>query len=53
MFCSEWYMEWFLAITFVGGIVAPLNPRWVCMFNVIINMEKKEHKSIFLMKKIM
>lgn len=25
---SEWYMEWLLAVTFLGGIVAPLNYRW-------------------------
>ncbi|KAJ6840180.1 2-succinylbenzoate--CoA ligase, chloroplastic/peroxisomal isoform X1 [Iris pallida] len=25
---SDWYMEWFLAVTYVGGIVAPLNYRW-------------------------
>ncbi|XP_030479987.2 2-succinylbenzoate--CoA ligase, chloroplastic/peroxisomal isoform X2 [Cannabis sativa] len=25
---SELYLEWFLAIAFVGGIVAPLNYRW-------------------------
>lgn len=26
---SEWYMEWLLAIAYVGGIAAPLNYRWV------------------------
>ncbi|KAK7303566.1 hypothetical protein RJT34_14475 [Clitoria ternatea] len=25
---SEWYLEWLLAIAFVGGIAAPLNYRW-------------------------
>ncbi|KAJ1420900.1 AMP-dependent synthetase/ligase [Sesbania bispinosa] len=25
---SDWYLEWLLAIAFVGGIVAPLNYRW-------------------------
>ncbi|KAJ0980458.1 hypothetical protein J5N97_008713 [Dioscorea zingiberensis] len=25
---SDWYIEWLLAITFVGGIAAPLNYRW-------------------------
>ncbi|KAF3787277.1 2-succinylbenzoate--CoA ligase [Nymphaea thermarum] len=25
---SDFYLEWMLAITFVGGIVAPLNYRW-------------------------
>ncbi|KAJ6417578.1 hypothetical protein OIU84_003326 [Salix udensis] len=24
----DWYMEWLLAVAFVGGIVAPLNYRW-------------------------
>ncbi|MED6135057.1 hypothetical protein PIB30_042743 [Stylosanthes scabra] len=27
-FNSDWYLEWLLAIAFVGGIVAPLNYRW-------------------------
>ncbi|KAJ8758581.1 hypothetical protein K2173_000302 [Erythroxylum novogranatense] len=27
-FNSEWYLEWLLAVAFVGGIVAPLNYRW-------------------------
>ncbi|CAN0905514.1 2-succinylbenzoate--CoA ligase, chloroplastic/peroxisomal [Linum grandiflorum] len=27
-FNSDWYLEWLLAVTFVGGIVAPLNYRW-------------------------
>ncbi|KAJ6417577.1 hypothetical protein OIU84_003326 [Salix udensis] len=27
-FNSDWYMEWLLAVAFVGGIVAPLNYRW-------------------------
>ncbi|KAK8918918.1 hypothetical protein KSP39_PZI021240 [Platanthera zijinensis] len=26
---SEWYMEWMLAVTYVGGIIAPFNYRWV------------------------
>lgn len=26
---SDWYLEWLLAVTYVGGIVAPLNYRWV------------------------
>ncbi|XP_024386673.1 2-succinylbenzoate--CoA ligase, chloroplastic/peroxisomal isoform X3 [Physcomitrium patens] len=25
---SEWYLEWFFAVTCAGGIVAPLNYRW-------------------------
>ncbi|WOL12017.1 hypothetical protein Cni_G20781 [Canna indica] len=25
---SDWYMELFLAITYIGGIAAPLNHRW-------------------------
>ncbi|MQM20935.1 hypothetical protein Taro_053965 [Colocasia esculenta] len=25
---SEWYVEWLLAVAFVGGIAAPLNYRW-------------------------
>ncbi|XP_077243869.1 acyl-activating enzyme 14 [Tasmannia lanceolata] len=25
---SEWYLEWLLAITYVGAIAAPLNYRW-------------------------
>ncbi|KAL9452870.1 hypothetical protein AB3S75_008623 [Citrus x aurantiifolia] len=25
---SEWYLEWILAVAFIGGIVAPLNYRW-------------------------
>ncbi|WJX23222.1 o-succinylbenzoate--CoA ligase [Trifolium repens] len=25
---SDWYLEWLLAIAFVGGIAAPLNYRW-------------------------
>ncbi|RYR12320.1 hypothetical protein Ahy_B04g069864 isoform B [Arachis hypogaea] len=28
-FNSDWYLEWLLAIAFVGGIAAPLNYRWV------------------------
>jgi hypothetical protein len=29
-FCSsDLYLEWLLAIAFVGGIAAPLNYRWV------------------------
>ncbi|KAJ6724095.1 OBG-LIKE ATPASE 1 [Salix viminalis] len=27
-FNSDWYMEWLLAVAFVGGIFAPLNYRW-------------------------
>lgn len=27
---SDWYLEWLLAVAFVGGISAPLNYRWVC-----------------------
>ncbi|KAK6932059.1 AMP-binding enzyme, C-terminal domain [Dillenia turbinata] len=27
-FNSDWYLEWFLAVAFVGGIIAPLNYRW-------------------------
>ncbi|XP_038882141.1 2-succinylbenzoate--CoA ligase, chloroplastic/peroxisomal isoform X5 [Benincasa hispida] len=27
-FNSDWYLEWLLAVTFVGGIAAPLNYRW-------------------------
>jgi acyl-activating enzyme 14 len=29
---SDWYLEWLLAIAFVGGIAAPLNYRWVSKF---------------------
>ncbi|XP_028096393.1 2-succinylbenzoate--CoA ligase, chloroplastic/peroxisomal-like [Camellia sinensis] len=25
---SDWFLEWLLAVTFVGGIAAPLNYRW-------------------------
>ncbi|XP_020593308.1 2-succinylbenzoate--CoA ligase, chloroplastic/peroxisomal isoform X2 [Phalaenopsis equestris] len=25
---SDWYLEWILAVTYVGGIIAPLNYRW-------------------------
>ncbi|GAV67241.1 AMP-binding domain-containing protein [Cephalotus follicularis] len=25
---SDWYLEWLLAVAWVGGIVAPLNYRW-------------------------
>lgn len=25
---SDWYLEWMLAVTYVGGIIAPLNYRW-------------------------
>ncbi|XP_068657410.1 2-succinylbenzoate--CoA ligase, chloroplastic/peroxisomal isoform X1 [Aristolochia californica] len=25
---SDWYLEWLLAIAFIGGIAAPLNYRW-------------------------
>ncbi|XP_022977906.1 2-succinylbenzoate--CoA ligase, chloroplastic/peroxisomal isoform X1 [Cucurbita maxima] len=25
---SDWYLEWLLAVAFVGGIAAPLNYRW-------------------------
>ncbi|KAH9623442.1 hypothetical protein KSS87_023143 [Heliosperma pusillum] len=28
-FNSDWYLEWLLAVTYVGGIIAPLNYRWV------------------------
>lgn len=31
---SDWYLEWLLAIAFVGGIAAPLNYRWVSKFSV-------------------
>lgn len=31
---SDWYLEWLLAIAFVGGIAAPLNYRWVSKFAV-------------------
>ena len=31
-FFSDWYLEWLLAIAFVGGIAAPLNYRWVSKF---------------------
>ncbi|KAH0468995.1 hypothetical protein IEQ34_002227 [Dendrobium chrysotoxum] len=27
-FNSDWYLEWMLAVTYVGGIIAPLNYRW-------------------------
>ncbi|XVF23098.1 hypothetical protein REPUB_Repub13aG0008800 [Reevesia pubescens] len=27
-FNSDWYLEWLLAVAFIGGIVAPLNYRW-------------------------
>ncbi|KAK8488125.1 hypothetical protein V6N13_138584 [Hibiscus sabdariffa] len=27
-FNSDWYLEWILAVAFIGGIVAPLNYRW-------------------------
>ncbi|KAE8688799.1 2-succinylbenzoate--CoA ligase [Hibiscus syriacus] len=27
-FNSHWYLEWILAVAFIGGIVAPLNYRW-------------------------
>ncbi|KAG8658002.1 hypothetical protein MANES_03G112150v8 [Manihot esculenta] len=27
-FNSDWYLEWLLAVAFVGAIVAPLNYRW-------------------------
>ncbi|XP_021888490.1 2-succinylbenzoate--CoA ligase, chloroplastic/peroxisomal [Carica papaya] len=27
-FNSDWYLEWLLAVSFVGGVVAPLNYRW-------------------------
>ncbi|KAL8154223.1 hypothetical protein V2J09_011983 [Rumex salicifolius] len=27
-FNSDWYLEWLLAVPFIGGIVAPLNYRW-------------------------
>lgn len=33
-FFSERYLEWLLAIAFVGGIAAPLNYRWVSTFAV-------------------
>ena len=33
-FFSERYLEWLLAIAFVGGIAAPLNYRWVSNFAV-------------------
>ncbi|GLT35708.1 hypothetical protein SLA2020_101360 [Shorea laevis] len=25
---SDWYLEWLLAVAYIGGIVAPLNYRW-------------------------
>lgn len=28
---SDLYLEWLLAVTYIGGICAPLNYRWVCM----------------------
>jgi hypothetical protein len=31
---SDWYLEWLLAIAFVGGIAAPLNYRWVSKFDI-------------------
>jgi len=31
---SDLYLEWLLAIAFVGGIAAPLNYRWVSKFDV-------------------
>ena len=33
MFFSEFYLEWLLAIAFVGGLIAPLNYRWVSAFS--------------------
>lgn len=30
-FCSDWYLEWLLAVPCAGGIIAPLNYRWVCV----------------------
>ncbi|KAM7270099.1 hypothetical protein ACFE04_029313 [Oxalis oulophora] len=27
-FNSDWYLEWILAVAYVGGILAPLNYRW-------------------------
>jgi len=30
---SDLYLEWLLAVAFVGGIAAPLNYRWVYSVN--------------------
>lgn len=44
---SDWYLEWFLAIAHIGGIVAPLNHRWVSSrilnytFSVPKNIKRK------------
>lgn len=27
-FNSDWYLEWLLAVAYIGGIIAPLNYRW-------------------------
>lgn len=36
-FCySDMYMEWLLAIAFVGGIAAPLNYRWVSAHSSLV-----------------
>lgn len=46
-FLSDWYLEWFLAIAHIGGIVAPLNHRWVSSrilnytFSVPKNIKRK------------
>ncbi|KAF5472144.1 hypothetical protein F2P56_008884 [Juglans regia] len=33
---SDLYLEWLLAIAFVGGIAAPLNYRWVSTISLIL-----------------
>lgn len=35
---SDWYLEWLLAVAFVGGIAAPLNYRWVCQILFVLNV---------------
>ncbi|KAF3450298.1 hypothetical protein FNV43_RR06378 [Rhamnella rubrinervis] len=37
-FNNEWYMEWLLAIAYVGGIAAPLNYRW-CFEETMLTMD--------------
>jgi len=38
-FCySDMYMEWLLAIAFVGGIAAPLNYRWVSPHSSLLSL---------------
>jgi acyl-CoA synthetase (AMP-forming)/AMP-acid ligase II len=48
--CSVEYVQLFLAVTYAGAIIAPLNYRWVrnCTFPVLLSCDSEECKGCFV-----